>query len=615
MTSVAAAAAGPARSLDMPAILKESLIAAGVAFLLLVVMVGLHTIDTGRGLGLETRFFDVGMAVVLVFLGRLGFALTRDGWPLPAVLGGTLVAGIGLYLATIAETLRSQGVIVPTPTGFLQFVTVAGGVVIALRASWRISPYLFLAVACGGLAVMSWRSGVPASWVEAMVRDQGLFPGLAAPDVASGIGFGVRIVVAGALAVIGLVGLVRWFTRPASVAAGSQDGEKSAGQAGRPVSGATRLVGPLAALFALALPVLFYDRSTIDLGILVLTYVMLGWGLNIIVGLAGLLDLGYVAFYAVGAYSYAILATTPGLEFSFWLSLPLAGVLASSFGLMLGFPVLRLRGDYFAIVTLGFGEIIRIILTNWASFTGGPNGIASIPRPSFFGLAEFTSLPGPGEVAFHTFINNVVGFLNRNILDSIGLPIGIHLQYSSLHRVVFLYYLILVLALIVNLFSLRIRRLPIGRAWEALREDDIACQALGINRRNVKLAAFGISAMFGGFAGAFFSTRQGFISPESFTFLESAIILAIVVLGGMGSQAGVALAAVLVIGMPELFRELEQYRMLAFGAAMVGIMIWRPRGLLAHREPTVRLNDPPRRRRGDPSSRQPEPAMGEVASS
>ncbi len=328
-------------------------------------------------------------------------------------------------------------------------------------------------------------------------------------------------------------------------------------------------IAPFGIAFAVAMPFIpgLNDRGTIDLATLVLTYIMLGWGLNIIVGLAGLLDLGYVAFYAVGAYSYALLATVFGL--SFWICLPLAGLFAATAGLILGFPVLRLRGDYFAIVTLGFGEIIRIILLNWYEVTNGPDGISKVPRPSFFGLAEFTRRPEEGVTAFHDLIGT---------------------DYAGTHRVIFLYYLILVLALLVNAFSLRIRKLPIGRSWEALREDDVACQSLGINRRNIKLAAFAFSATFGGFAGSFFATRQGFISPESFTFIESAIVLAIVVLGGMGSQLGIVLAAILLIGMPEWFRELAEFRMLAFGGAMVLIMIWRPRGLLAHRDPTIYLD-------------------------
>ncbi len=328
--------------------------------------------------------------------------------------------------------------------------------------------------------------------------------------------------------------------------------------------------------FAIAVPIIWSDnRYIVDTATLVLTYIMLGWGLNIVVGLAGLLDLGYVAFYAVGAYSYALIALH--FDLSFWACLPLAGLIAASFGVLLGFPVLRLRGDYLAIVTLGFGEIIRVILLNWYSFTRGPDGLSGIPRPSFFSF-EFTRRPLEGETAFH----QLFGW-----------------DYSSMHRIIFLYYLILALALVTNFFTLRIRRLPVGRAWEALREDEIACRSLGINPTNTKLTAFAIGAMFAGFAGSFFATRQGFISPESFTFTESALILAIVVLGGMGSQIGVVLAAVLLIGGIEALREVwfvqyigidpSQVRMLVFGALMVAIMNWRPRGLLAHRDPTLLL--------------------------
>ena len=318
--------------------------------------------------------------------------------------------------------------------------------------------------------------------------------------------------------------------------------------------------------FAVALPFLpFADRSLVDKATLVLIYVMLGWGLNIVVGLAGLLDLGFVAFYAVGAYSYALLATK--LDLSFWLCLPLAGLFAAGFGVALGFPVLRLRGDYLAIVTLGFGEIIRVILQNWQDFTNGPAGISAIPRPTLFGLT-FTANTPAGKTTFADYFG---------------------LDFSGDHRVIFLYFVILALALFTNLFTLRIRRLPIGRAWEALREDEIACRSLGLNPTTIKLSAFATGAMFAGFAGSFFATRQGFISPESFTFIESAVILAIVVLGGMGSQIGVVLAALLLVGLPEWFRELQQYRMLAFGGAMVLIMLWKPSGLLSHRAPTIRL--------------------------
>ena len=325
---------------------------------------------------------------------------------------------------------------------------------------------------------------------------------------------------------------------------------------------AGRLIAPALLIFTLLVPVIFYNqRYILDLGILVLTYVMLGWGLNVVVGLAGLLDLGYVAFYAVGAYSYALLATNFGL--SFWVCLPLAGFLASLWGVMLGFPVLRLRGDYLAIVTLAFGEIIRLVITNWQSLTGGPNGVSGIPRPTLFGI-PLTA----GD-------------------DGLAARLGI--EYDPTQRIIFLFYVILALALLTNWVTIRLRRLPIGRAWEALREDEVACRALGINTTTTKLTAFATGALFGGFAGAFFATRQGFISPESFTFQESALVLAIVVLGGMGSQLGVALAALTMIGGFELFRGLEQYRMLVFGIAMVLLMIWRPRGLIGHRSPTVYL--------------------------
>ena len=323
-----------------------------------------------------------------------------------------------------------------------------------------------------------------------------------------------------------------------------------------------RYVAPALLAVAILLPVLG-GRYEMDLGILVMTYVMLGWGLNIVVGLAGLLDLGYVAFYAVGAYSYALLAQTFGL--GFWTCLPLAGLLAGTWGVLLGFPVLRLRGDYLAIVTLAFGEIIRVVILNAASITGGPNGIGGIPRPTLFGLT-FDNSDEPGTFA-HFF----------------------GLEPSPSYRVAFLYYVILALALLTNWVTLRLRRVALGRAWEALREDEVACRSLGINVTVTKLTAFAIGATFGGFAGAFFATRNAFISPESFTFIESAIVLAIVVLGGLGSQLGTALAALVMIGGTELFRDLAEYRMLIFGAALVLVMILRPRGLVSGRTPSVAL--------------------------
>ncbi|WP_371813040.1 high-affinity branched-chain amino acid ABC transporter permease LivM [Kaistia sp. 32K] len=313
-----------------------------------------------------------------------------------------------------------------------------------------------------------------------------------------------------------------------------------------------------------------------NFGIQILIYVMLGWGLNIVVGLAGLLDLGYVAFYAVGAYSYALLSSHFGL--SFWILLPMAGIFAALWGIMLGFPVLRLRGDYLAIVTLAFGEIIRLVLINFRELTNGSAGISSIPKVTLFGI-KFDASPD--------------GF--AKLFD---LPI------SSAYYKIFLYYLILLLALLTAFVTIRLRKLPVGRAWEALREDEIACRSLGINTTNTKLTAFALGAMFAGFAGSFFAARQGFVSPESFTFMESAIIVAIVVLGGMGSMVGVALAAVAMIGGTELLRELDflkvifgdnfdpnQFRMLLFGLAMVGVMIWKPRGFVSAREPTIFLTE------------------------
>lgn len=322
-----------------------------------------------------------------------------------------------------------------------------------------------------------------------------------------------------------------------------------------------------------------------NFGIQILIYIMLGWGLNIVVGLAGLLDLGYVAFYAVGAYSYALIATKvipatyPDLGvWAFWICLPVSGILAALWGIILGFPVLRLRGDYLAIVTLAFGEIIRLVLINWVDFSGGYAGISSIPRPSFFGIPFNASENGFAAV--------------------------FGLEFSPIYRTVFLYYVILVLSLITAFVTIRLRRLPVGRAWEALREDEIACRSLGINTVSTKLTAFATGALFGGFAGAFFAARQGFISPESFVFLESAQILAIVVLGGMGSLFGVVVASIALVGGIEILRELDflkavfgpsfdptQYRMLIFGLAMVLMMLWKPRGLISHREPTVFLKE------------------------
>jgi len=310
----------------------------------------------------------------------------------------------------------------------------------------------------------------------------------------------------------------------------------------------------------------FGSRGAVDIATLILIYVLLGLGLNIVVGLAGLLDLGYVGFYAVGAYSYAMLSHYLG--WSFWVCLPIAGLMAATFGFLLGFPVLRLRGDYLAIVTLGFGEIIRLFLRNLTDWTGGPNGISNIPKPEFFGLT-FERRAAEGMQTFHEYFG---------------------LEYNSINKVIFLYLVALLLALLALFVINRLLRMPIGRAWEALREDEIACRALGLNPTIIKLSAFTLGACFAGFAGSFFAARQGLVTPESFTFIESAIILAIVVLGGMGSQLGVILAAIVMILLPELMREFSEYRMLMFGALMVLMMIWRPQGLLPMQRPHMELH-------------------------
>ncbi|NMY42856.1 high-affinity branched-chain amino acid ABC transporter permease LivM [Pseudomonas sp. WS 5013] len=315
---------------------------------------------------------------------------------------------------------------------------------------------------------------------------------------------------------------------------------------------------------ALAWP-FFGSRGAVDIATLILIYVMLGLGLNIVVGLAGLLDLGYVGFYAVGAYSYALLSHYYGL--SFWMCLPIAGLMAAFFGFILGFPVLRLRGDYLAIVTLGFGEIIRILLRNMTELTGGPNGISNIEKPTLFGLS-FERRAAEGMQTFHEYFG---------------------IAYNGINKVIFLYLIALLLVLLTLFVINRLLRMPIGRAWEALREDEIACRALGMNPTVIKLSAFTLGAAFAGFAGSFFAARQGLVTPESFTFIESAIILAIVVLGGMGSQLGIILAAVVMILLPELMREFSEYRMLMFGALMVLMMIWRPQGLLPMQRPHLEL--------------------------
>ena len=324
-----------------------------------------------------------------------------------------------------------------------------------------------------------------------------------------------------------------------------------------------RWIVPLILVAAVIFP-FFASKYLLAVVILGLIYVLLGLGLNIVVGLAGLLDLGYVGFYAVGAYTYALLAEYAG--FGFWTALPIAGMMAALFGFLLGFPVLRLRGDYLAIVTLGFGEIIRILLRNMTEITGGPNGIGSIPKPTLFGLTFERRAP-EGMQTFHEFFG---------------------IAYNTNYKVILLYVVALLLVLLALFVINRLMRMPIGRAWEALREDEVACRALGLNPTIVKLSAFTIGASFAGFAGSFFAARQGLVTPESFTFIESAMILAIVVLGGMGSQLGVILAAVVMVLLQEM-RGFNEYRMLIFGLTMIVMMIWRPQGLLPMQRPHLEL--------------------------
>ncbi|WP_413459734.1 high-affinity branched-chain amino acid ABC transporter permease LivM [Herbaspirillum huttiense] len=310
----------------------------------------------------------------------------------------------------------------------------------------------------------------------------------------------------------------------------------------------------------------FGSRGYVDVMTLALIYVVLGLGLNIVVGFAGLLDLGYVGFYAVGAYTYALCNQYFGL--SFWECVPLSAAAAALFGFLLGFPVLRLRGDYLAIVTLGFGEIIRLLLNNMTSLTGGPDGISGIPKPTVFGVVMARNPLTEDGTTFHQLLG---------------------LTYQGGHMVIFLYFLALLMVFFTYFVTSRLLRMPMGRAWEALREDEIACRSLGINPTRVKLSAFTLGAAFAGLAGSFFAARQGLVTPESFTFIESALILAIVVLGGMGSQLGVILAAILLTVLPELARSFAEYRMLIFGLVMVLMMMWRPQGLLPATRPHVEL--------------------------
>jgi len=300
---------------------------------------------------------------------------------------------------------------------------------------------------------------------------------------------------------------------------------------------------------------------------LAVLYVLLSLGLNIVVGFAGLLDLGYIAFYAVGAYVYALLASPHfGLHLPFWVILPIGALIACMFGVLLGTPTLKLRGDYLAIVTLGFGEIIRIFLNNLSqpvNITNGAQGIALID-PFRFGTFSFARTESVGPLTFTG-------------------PI----KY---------YYLLVIVLLVVIVINLRLQNSRIGRAWEAIREDEVAARAMGINTRNMKLLAFAMGASFGGVAGGMFSALQGFVSPESFVLVESVNIVAMVVLGGMGNIWGVILGALLLSFVPEVLRytvgplqlavfgrmliDPEVIRMLLFGITLVAMMLFRPAGIL-----------------------------------
>lgn len=294
-------------------------------------------------------------------------------------------------------------------------------------------------------------------------------------------------------------------------------------------------IGTAACVIAFPFVFSLYQTSIM---ITALIYVVIGLGLNIVVGLAGLLDLGYVAFYAVGAYSYALLNVHYGL--GFWAALPIGAGLGFCFGILLGFPVLRLRGDYLAIVTLAFGEIIRLILENWNTFSFGPSGIANIPRPGFFGIS-----------------------------------LTIH------QAMIYIYFIVVALALFTIFVVNRLKDSRIGRAWIALREDEVACQAMGIDKTRTKLTAFAMGATWAGMGGVIFAAKTTFINPASFTLWESITILCIVVLGGMGSIIGVIFGALILILLPEYLRAFSEYRLLIFGAVLVIVMIFRPGGMIS----------------------------------
>lgn len=310
---------------------------------------------------------------------------------------------------------------------------------------------------------------------------------------------------------------------------------------------------PLLLVLLLAVPFLGLGSGMVSLCSTLLIYVMLGWGLNITVGQAGLLDFGFAAWYAVGAYVVAILCRDTGVPVL--LSLPLAGVLAALGACVIGAPVLRLKGDYFAVVTLALGEIMRQLLVNLQDFTGGPSGINGL------------------ETAF----------LPENLLETVAGWMG----SARTARIAVTWWLILLCVILCGWFCKRIRRLPLGRAWEAVREDEIAARSLGLNITRIKISAYGCAAFWGGIAGGLFTIKQKAISPESFGYLESVTILAMIVVGGMGRLSGVVLGVLIVIGLPEMLRDFAEYRMLVFGFLLVSLMILRPAGLMGKRLPAI----------------------------
>lgn len=353
------------------------------------------------------------------------------------------------------------------------------------------------------------------------------------------------------VAIFGLAMLWDWcFSRKArgqaiiKLPAGFGLGPAMAALSQKPKLMAASLAVLAAALIIMPLVSSFYQTNIM---ISALLYVMLALGLNIVVGLAGQLVLGYVAFYAVGAYAYGLLHQFFG--FGFWMCLPIGGFVAVIFGLALGFPVLRLRGDYLAIVTLGFGEIVRLALQNWTSLTGGPRGVSDIPRPGLFGM-----------------------------------------QMDINTSTTYVYYLVLVAVAITIVVISRLKNSRVGLALQALREDEIACEAMGIDIMRVKLSAFALGSCWAGFAGVIFAAKTTYINPSSFTFMESAMILSMVVLGGMGSITGVAIAAFILILAPEYLRAFSEYRMLIFGAIMVIMMIFRPQGLISGERRRYRIS-------------------------